>query len=855
MRKAQVTSSYSKQVQPNTNRVIYSLFALLGLACLFALGPWFNPPTSAQTAANVPLIITEFRLRGPNGPNDEFIEIYNNSDLPHTVNSVDGTSSGYALVGSSNAIINDQLPATRFVIPNGTVIPARAHLLATNSIGYTLTNYPAGNGTSATPDITYTIQIPDNVGIALFGTGTAFNYTFANRIDAVGSNADNNSLYREGAGYPAIPSTALEGSFFRKLLGGCTGSLSGNCTTIAQLTTTLGPSSSYPQDTGNNVDDFLFGDTGATDTGASRRLSTPGPENLSGPITGILDPGLVITRLDSTVAEDSGPNRARNTTPGNLQNSTFGTLTFRRRITNNVGQPITRLRFRIVDITTLPSIGSGCNVEPAPANCAADLRTLSATNSTVSVNDPTVCAPALTPCSVFVQGTTLEGPPVQPFGGGFNSSWSVDSISAVTPLGVGASLNLQFVTGLQQTGVDRLFVLVEALPRSGPATTAVVRLAGPLPPSTFQFEQSVYSVTEDLTATSVTVLRSGNNNVAASIDFATNDSSATQKQDYTIARGTLTFAPGEVSKTINLLINEDSKTEGTESFTVNLNNPSTGAVIGTPGNTSVQIVDDGPESSTNVIDDQTVFVGQHYHDFLNRQGDSAGVTFWTDTITSCGVDQQCIDVKRINASAAFFLSTEFQETSFFVIRTQRVAFGRKSDTAASRLSYLEFVRDARRVGNGVIIGQPGAEQQLENNKQAYATDIESSSNFRARFPLAQTADQYVDALFSSATVVPTATERQAAILAFGAGGTTGRVAALRNVTDSDSVNDAEFNAAFVLLQYYGYLRRNPTDQPDNNDNGYQFWLNKLNTFGGNFINAEMVKAFILSDEYRNRFGP
>jgi len=456
---------------------------------------------------------------------------------------------------------------------------------------------------------------------------------------------------------------------------------------------------------------------------------------------------------------------------------------------------------------------------------------------------------------VFVQGTTLEGPPVQPFGGGFNSSWSVDSITAATPLNSGASLNLQFVAGLQQTGVDRLFVLVEALPRSGPATTAVVRLAGPLPPSTFQFEQSVYSVTEDLTATSVTVLRSGNNNTTASVDFATNDGTATQKQDYTIARGTLTFAPGEVSKSISILINEDSKTEGTETFTVSLSNPSTGAVLGTPGTTSIQIIDDVAEPATNVIDDPSIFVAQHYHDFLNRQGDLTGVMFWTNTITSCGADQQCVDIKRINASAAFFLSTEFQETSFFVIRTQRVAFARKSDSAATRFTYLEFVRDARRVGNGVIIGQPGAEQLLETNKQAYATDVVDSTNFTNRFPLSLTADQYVDALFSSATVVPTANERQAAILAFGGGGTAGRVAALRSVTDSESLTNAEFNAAFVLLQYYGYLRRNPTDQPDNNDSGYQFWLNKLNMFGGNFINAEMVKAFILSDEYRNRFGP
>jgi hypothetical protein len=803
----------------------------------------------------VPLIISEFRLRGPNGPNDEFIEIYNNSDFAHTVNSLDGTSSGYALVGSSNAVINDQLVATRFVIPNGTVIPARGRLLAINSNGYSLTNYPAGSGTTAVGNITYTIQIPDNVGIAIFGTSVAFNYTLANRIDAVGSNLDNNNLYREGAGYPSIPSSALEGSFFRRLPGGCTGSISGNCNTVALINTTLGPSSSYPQDTDNNANDFLYADTGATDLGPSRRLGAPGPENLSGPITRVFDPGLVVSRLDSTVADDAAPNRVRNTTPGAPQNSTFGTITFRRRFTNNVGQPITRLRFRIVDITTLPSIGSGCVVEPAPSICAADLRALSANNSVVTINDASVCAPASAPCNVVVQGTTLETPPNQAFGGGFNSSWSADGVTAATPLGVGESINLQFVAGLQQTGVDRLYVLVEALPRSGPATTAVVRLAGPVPPSTFQFEQSVYSVTEDITSTSVTVLRTGNNSVSASVDFATIDGTATQKQDFTIARGTLNFAPGEIMKTVNVLISEDSKVEGTESFSISLSNPSTGASLGTAGTASIQITDDAAEPATNVNDDAAIFVGQHYHDFLNRQHDAAGLAFWTNTITSCGADQQCIDVKRINASAAFFLSIEFQQSSFFVIRLQRAAFGRKSETAVLRFPYLEFMRDARRVGEGVIVGQAGAEQQLENNKKAYTTDVVSSAAFIARFPLALTTEQYVDSLFTSAMVTPTATERQAAISAFGAGSTEGRAAALRSVTDSDSLTDAEFNSAFVLLQYYGYLRRNPTDQPDGNDNGFQFWLNKLNQFGGNFIEAEMVKAFILSHEYRNRFGP
>jgi hypothetical protein len=81
-----------------------------------------------------------------------------------------------------------------------------------------------------------------------------------------------------------------------------------------------------------------------------------------------------------------------------------------------------------------------------------------------------------------------------------------------------------------------------------------------------------------------------------------------------------------------------------------------------------------------------------------------------------------------------------------------------------------------------------------------------------------------------------------------------RAQVLRSVAEDDTLTTAEFRKAFVLLQYFGYLRRNPDDQPDNNFDGYNFWLNKLNQFNGNFVDAEMVKAFILSGEYRRRFG-
>jgi len=156
-------------------------------------------------------------------------------------------------------------------------------------------------------------------------------------------------------------------------------------------------------------------------------------------------------------------------------------------------------------------------------------------------------------------------------------------------------------------------------------------------------------------------------------------------------------------------------------------------------------------------------------------------------------------------------------------------------------------------GNGLIIGQPGFDTLLEANKQAYAQQVVTSAAFLARFPITPAAE-YVDALYASAAVTPTPSERTAAIMAFGAGGTAGRVAALRSVVDSDSLRQAEFRPSFVLAEYYGYLRRNPTDAPDFNDAGYQFWLSKLNQFNGDFVKAEMVKAFITSTEYRGRFG-
>src|SRR5689334_13477215 len=284
----------------------------------------------AQVAAGQ-LIISEFRVRGPNGANDEFIEIYNNSGADHTVA---GGGTGYAIAASDGV--------ARCVVPNGTVVPNRGHYLCVNSIGYSLASYPAGNGTTATGDATYTTDIPDNAGIAIFNTSIAANFTLANRLDAVGSTSEANTLYKEGTGYPALVPFSIDYSFYRDNCG-----KGGSITTFGAC-----PTNGNLKDTNNNAADFVFVDTNGTSAGAGQRLGAPGPENLSSPIE--RNASFAANLLDVCVGPASPPNRVRDFTPGPLFTSSEGTLDIRRTIVNNTGGNVTRLRFRIVDLTTFP---------------------------------------------------------------------------------------------------------------------------------------------------------------------------------------------------------------------------------------------------------------------------------------------------------------------------------------------------------------------------------------------------------------------------------------------------------------------------------------------------------------------
>jgi len=155
------------------------------------------------------------------------------------------------------------------------------------------------------------------------------------------------------------------------------------------------------------------------------------------------------------------------------------------------------------------------------------------------------------------------------------------------------------------------------------------------------------------------------------------------------------------------------------------------------------------ENSGNSIDDARFFVRQNYLDFLSREPDAAGLQFWADEITSCGFDPQCVEIKRINVSAAFFLSIEFQQTGYLVYRMYKAAHGDMPGTPVP-LTRQEFLPDTQRVGQGVVVGAPGWEQQLENNKNAFASEFVARSRFTTAFPQGMTSEQFVDALNTNA---------------------------------------------------------------------------------------------------------
>ena len=364
-------------------------------------------------------------------------------------------------------------------------------------------------------------------------------------------------------------------------------------------------------------------------------------------------------------------------------------------------------------------------------------------------------------------------------------------------------------------------------------------LSAPLndpPPGVLGFSAPLYCCSPSL---EIRVVRSGNLNQAVSCDYQT------ERHFLVSAPVSLTFAPGETSKTIQVPYDATFPTTVTLS-----NNAGNATLVGGNRGTTVFSV----ALNSNPIDYSAFFVRQHYRDFLNRDPDPLGMDFWTNNLEFCG--SECQQVRRINTSAAFFLSIEFNETGYLIYRTYKAAYGNLPGRPVP-IKLNEFLPDTTEIGAGVIVGQANWPQRLETNKQNFMLELVQRSRFTLAYPGSMTPAQFVDGLFANAEVTPSTAERQAAIDEF-AGAITStnnaaRARALRQVAENVTLARQEFNRAFVLMQYFGYLRRDPNSGPDADFSGYDFWLRKLNQFNGNFIDAEMVKAFISSIEYRQRF--
>ncbi len=239
-----------------------------------------------------------------------------------------------------------------------------------------------------------------------------------------------------------------------------------------------------------------------------------------------------------------------------------------------------------------------------------------------------------------------------------------------------------------------------------------------------------------------------------------------------------------------------------------------------------------PVALFNQIDDAQFFVREHYLDFLEREPDERGLAFWSAAISECAGDAACVRTRRISVSAAFFIEQEFQDTGSFVYRLYKASFG-------TRLTFPQFALDRRR-----IVGGAG----LEANKQAFADEWVTRTAFLQMYPPTLSSTDFVTRLFDTAGLTPYTIERQNLVASLNNGLT--RAQALRQVIEDAGFKQKEYNNAFVLMQYFGYLRRDP------DIDGYKFWSDVLNNRLPNDSSGYrgMVCAFITSAEYQLRFG-
>jgi subtilisin family serine protease len=362
--------------------------------------------------------------------------------------------------------------------------------------------------------------------------------------------------------------------------------------------------------------------------------------------------------------------------------------------------------------------------------------------------------------------------------------------------------------------------------------------------STIQLSAAATNANEPDGLATITVTRTGDLAGFATVNYTTSDTAGLQnctvvngkgseRCDYETAAGTLRFSTGENTKTFVVPIVNDVLVEGNETFTVTLSGVN-GANLGTSVETVTIVDNDAAQANQNPIDDIPFFVTQQYIDFLGRLPDTVGFNNWVATLNGCPNggfgENDNPNCDRVHVSAGFFLSTEFQGRGYFAYRFYEVAVDR-------RPTYAEFVPDM------ALVGGPQSPDSEVLSKASYTEAWTQRPEFKGRYD-ALSNSAYVDALETNAEI---AVANKAALVAALNNGQMSRGEVLRNIVESQPVFDRFFNRAFVAMQYFGYLRRDPDTV------GFNNWLNTLNADPSNF--RHMIFGFLFSTEYRQRFGP
>ena len=395
-------------------------------------------------------------------------------------------------------------------------------------------------------------------------------------------------------------------------------------------------------------------------------------------------------------------------------------------------------------------------------------------------------------------------------------------------------------------------------------TASAAFTINPIPVVSLRFGAPSYEAREDSGRALITIIRDGDLSTTASVDYATiddpadvgcadtvnNHAAAYARCDYATTIDTLTFLPGETQKSITVPVIDDAHVEGAETVQLRLSSPQ-GGTLGQQTATTLTITDNDAGGTPNPVYLTPFFVRQQYLDFLSREPEQSGFDAWTGVLNRCA-DPGNVDPNnpsagcdRITVSASFFGSTEFQLKGSYVFRFYRVAFGRLP-------TYNEIVVDMR-----AVTGQTAAE--VFQKKAAFANAFTQRAEFTNLFPATMSNSTFVSTLFGRYSLTQVTTPDPAApdgatkvtltstvlVNRLNTGALT-RAQVLRAIADSDQVGGAEFNRAFVFMQYAGYLRRTPEQS------GFNAWLNYLNGHPGDF--RTMVNGFMNSTEYRLRFG-